>query len=249
VAFRHTWTLALEEQFYIIWPALVMWVGRKRLIQLCLLIIVGAYAARAGLFYGPGYSLLILPARCDGFALGGLLAALLVGVERGSKAHRSIFLGSLAAATAAAIYIAVGVRQYSMVGFLGLPTPPDPGPTLLALNVLYFGIVGLVVCSQGRLALAPLRLRPLVYLGQISYGIYIYHYMVYWVYDGCGRQFNNNQPWEINILKVATTLVAAMISWELIERPILSLKDRFRYRGRPSPIAPRIEPAVAADAG
>jgi peptidoglycan/LPS O-acetylase OafA/YrhL len=248
VAFRHTWTLALEEQFYIIWPALVMWVGRTRLVQLCLLIVVGAYVARAGLFYGPGYSLLILPARCDGFALGGLLAALLFGVERGSKAHRAVMIGSLVALTAAALYLGIGVYQSSMVGVLGLPTPPDPAPTLLAVNLVYFGMVGAVVCTQGRLALAPLRLRPLVYLGQISYGIYIYHYMIYWAYDGCGRQFNNGQTWEVNILKIATTLVVAMISWELIERPILRLKDRFRYRSRSLPIDALVEPAVVAEA-
>jgi peptidoglycan/LPS O-acetylase OafA/YrhL len=115
------------------------------------------------------------------------------------------------------------------------------------VNLLYFGIVGTVVCAAGAAVLAPLRLRPLVYFGQISYGIYIYHYMIYWAYDGCGRQFHNDQTWENNILKIATTLVVAMISWELIERPILSLKDKFRYRGRPAPVEPVVVPAAAPE--
>ncbi len=76
--FDHTWTLALEEQFYVIWPALVLWAGRRRVVRLCLITVAIAYYSRTGfLGWGP-YSERILIARCDGFALGGLLAALRV---------------------------------------------------------------------------------------------------------------------------------------------------------------------------
>jgi peptidoglycan/LPS O-acetylase OafA/YrhL len=232
VAFRHTWTLALEEQFYILWPALVMAVGQKRLIKTCLLVVALAFCARDGLFFGAPYSLYILPSRCDGFALGGLLAAMLKSVERGTPRHRQITRAFLSIFVASTGYIGHAFYRQGMIGFLGLPTPAAPGATMLAVNLFYFGLVGTVVCTHGHRALAPLRLRPLAYLGQISYGIYMYHYMTYWALDGFGAGFNDKQSWDINILKVAATLVLSMLSWELIERPILSLKDKFRYRPR-----------------
>jgi peptidoglycan/LPS O-acetylase OafA/YrhL len=242
VAFRHTWTLALEEQFYLIWPALVIVMGRKRLIPLCVGVILCAYLSRAGGYFTRSpYSLYILPARCDGFALGGLLAALLFGIPRGSESFRRIRLGVGLTALLATTYFVWGLRQYGMVGCFGLPTPPDPAPTLLMINLFYFGIVGLTICLCGHTLLAPLRFPPLAYLGQISYGIYIYHNMVYWAWDGFPKDFNNNQPWTVWVLKVATTVTLAVISWHLIEKPILGLKDRFRYRKE----APATEPVDA----
>jgi peptidoglycan/LPS O-acetylase OafA/YrhL len=77
-----------------------------------------------------------------------------------------------------------------------------------------------------------------VYLGQISYGLYLYHYVVYWVIDGCHQRPDSlkiGQPWTTQAVKLSVTLGVAVASWHLIERPILRWKDRFRYRdGSPS---------------
>ena len=103
---------------------------------------------------------------------------------------------------------------------------------------MFLGVVGLVVEFSGHPSLAPLRIRPLVYLGRISYGIYIYHYMVYWAFDGCGTKFDDKAPWPLEVLKILATVVLASVSWHLIERPILGLKGRFRYRAsRPNQAA------------
>jgi peptidoglycan/LPS O-acetylase OafA/YrhL len=242
--FGHTWTLALEEQFYLIWPALLLLAGRRRVVAVCLATIALGYMARdGGWFSYDRYSQDILIGRCDGFALGGLLAALL----RGGSSRR-VRLGIAGAFLGAVGYFAWGILAAgSATRFLGLPTPPDPAGTILAVGVLYFGLVGLVVIGAGSSWLAPLRLRPLRYLGQISYGLYLYHYPTFWAIDGF--RFVYDQSWTIRAVKLAATLVIAVISWHLIESPILRLKERFRYdrRGGVAAIIPH-EPQVDAAA-
>ena len=73
-AYSHTWTLAIEEQFYMLWPLMVCTVPRRGLALLCAAIAVGSVALR-----DMGMSWDVLPARCDGFAMGALLALIMSG--------------------------------------------------------------------------------------------------------------------------------------------------------------------------
>jgi peptidoglycan/LPS O-acetylase OafA/YrhL len=192
----------------------------------------------------------LLLSRCDGFALGGLLAAALADADR-VRRHRRRYLAALAAALlVSGAYLARGYARGG-AGFLGLPTPSDPGLTIFMVEVFYASIVGLVLLHAGRPVLAPLRVPLLCYLGLISYGIYMYHSPIYWAIDGFGRvdTWLYDQPLSTKALKLAAALGAAMASWHLIERPILGLKDRFEY-GRPAARAgPAESAALAVPAG
>jgi peptidoglycan/LPS O-acetylase OafA/YrhL len=231
-AFDHTWTLALEEQFYLIWPALIALVGRRRLIPLCgAVVAINVMARDGGWFARDPFIERILIARSDGFALGGLLAALLADrerIERRLGDFRRLFGLTLLAATA---YLGRGLIGADPIGFLGLPTPSRPGLTILMVAVFYFGVIGCVLSYSGHPALGWLRSRPLCYLGKISYGIYLFHYIIYWIIDGFG--FNYHRPPLVDAAKVGASVAAAIVSWHLIESPILSLKRRFAYA--PSP--------------
>ncbi len=240
-AFDQAWTLALEEQFYLIWPALVLWAGRRRLVPLCGLVIALAVATRdGGNGFLPKYIERLLASRSDGFALGALLAWSLAD---GGWARVRPGLGRLGFASVAALaggYLALGSWRYGAISFIGLPTPMWPGETIFAFGALYAGLIGLVAVEAGRWWLAPLRFRGLVYLGQISYGLYLYHVVVYWIVDGCDPKvsFRYAQPWPAQAVKILGSLAVAMASWHLIERPILGLKDRVRYREVVAPGAP-----------
>jgi peptidoglycan/LPS O-acetylase OafA/YrhL len=80
-----------------------------------------------------------------------------------------------------------------------------------------------------------LEFRPIVYLGQISYGIYAYHMFMPWVLTKVFRQvgwaFPGPGPWRFVLASLATVLVA-MASWHLFERPINNLKRHFPYGTR-----------------
>ena len=287
--FDHAWTLALEEQFYLIWPALialaawsgwdrlaafsgrlalrrglarrmVVWrsklrwvlaVGARnlRLIALCLMVVALAWLAREGGYLRPGrYSERILIARCDGFALGGLLAVILTDRRRVARHVGRYQLAFGLVALLSLAQMALNCRANGVLGYFGLPTPADPAGTILTVNVFYFGLVGLVVTLAGHRVLAPLRWRPVCYLGLISYGIYLYHYMVYWVLDGYTVRYEHSF-WH-GAAKVAVTLAVAMASWHLIERPILALKDRIRYdTDKASEAATSREPEALAHSG
>jgi peptidoglycan/LPS O-acetylase OafA/YrhL len=235
-AFDHTWTLAIEEQFYLIWPVLVVWAGRKRLVPLCLLTILIALASRSGsTCVIPQYPERLLISRSDGFALGGLLAW--VFSEDSLLDHRpklvNLAFGSMVGLSS--IYLVWGCWCFGALGFIGLPTPRDPAGTIFVFGCLYAGIIGLVALHSGSRWLAPLRFRGLVDLGKISYGLYLYHYVVYWVIDGCHqrpRSHLTSQPWPTQAAKLLASLGLAVASWHLIERPILKWNDR--YRGRNS---------------
>jgi peptidoglycan/LPS O-acetylase OafA/YrhL len=224
----HTWSLAIEEQFYLIWPALVLLVGRRRVALLALVCAGGSILARRqGIWWD-------IVTRADGLALGGLLAALrFPESERGPRFWgRGIALGAirLAGLSALAWLCVLGIR-------FGLRPEGalvrDPVLTLLLVNVLWLGLIEVVLAGAGRPALGLLRLRPLRWLGQISYGLYLYHFpLVMFAIDLAGPCGYTGRPVYLRILGVLLAVPVAALSWRFIERPLLELKRKYAYHPR-----------------
>lgn len=103
---------------------------------------------------------------------------------------------------------------------------PWPGLTILALNLVFFALIGLVYMNAGHAVLHPLRNRWLVYLGQMSYGIELYHFRVFAGVSGTCDLLGWNTGPLVKLLRWTLVLAVPVISWEFIEKPILSLKDR-----------------------
>ncbi|APW58716.1 O-acetyltransferase OatA [Paludisphaera borealis] len=218
----HTWSLAVEEQFYLIWPVLVCLVGRRGVVSLALALATAAVCARSSEMYWR-----VLLTRADGLALGALLAALFTA-RKAIREHSAVPKVFAAIGLGAVAYLAFLIAS----GGMSKPeAPPWPGPSLLAVNVLGAAIVGLVIYYQGRPALSVLRRPRLVKIGQLSYGLYIYHYVLMLLSDDLARAFGlGGRPFWREALTAAVIYAVAALSWRYVEMPLLRLKDRFDYR-------------------
>ncbi|MBX6313918.1 MAG: acyltransferase [Isosphaeraceae bacterium] len=222
----HLWTLAIEEQFYLIWPALIGLVGRRGVVPLALAVIALSAGARAR-----GYDLWLLLTRGDGLALGGLLAVILGG--RGQAE------ASVAVVRPRVGFVVVGLLALGYLGWSALrgdlPTfgRPKVGAewSILAVGLLCFAVVGLVVSLEGSPALEVLRRRRLCAIGMISYGLYLYHYVVITLGNDIAEAlgFRGRPLWR-DLIWVGLSFALAALSWRYIERPILTYKERFHYR-------------------
>jgi peptidoglycan/LPS O-acetylase OafA/YrhL len=217
--FSHLWTLAIEEQFYLFWPALLLLAGRRSVVPLALGLVAISVVARFA-----GYSDRILIARCDGFGFGGLLAAVLAA----PVPRRAFVTGALLVGAAGVAWILASRSFLQSWGLRPL--------NLVAINAFFAATVGLVAVSAGRPALAALRDPRFVYIGTISYGLYLYHLFVIGAADALAAHFGLSAGAWLTAVKVAATLATAALSWRLVERPILALKHRFDY-DRPVPVS------------
>lgn len=227
---NHTWTLAIEEQFYIIWPLLVCLIGRKGVILAAIPLFLGSLFLRlAGL---PHFLLL---SRIDGLALGALLAALLAdrqALDRHRDSYRNTFalLGSLLIVLPLVLPLMFGDLPLTAI-LQRVWTRLDPGETQFAftiawLSLIYFCIVGLVVLSAGHPRLAFLRTRWLCNVGVISYGLYLYHPIIFRLTHQLRLSLGFHGSAWYDAFRVACCFALAIFSWRYVERPLLNLRDR-----------------------
>jgi peptidoglycan/LPS O-acetylase OafA/YrhL len=237
------WSISVEEQFYIGWPLLLRFFGVNRIKQIAIGMLMLAFVTRILLaVYGvkhPGVWCNTL-ARLDPIALGAILAFTLRGrAPQINNVLRFVF-------GAAAI-----AGWWLIARYLG-----QDGPT----SVATFGLSGLasVVLLLAFLTSDAhiLRVPPfswLVYLGRISYGLYVFHLFALAMMMnvlvvpvlGIPTNFISRV-----VLSFLLTVALATVSYSWLEQPFLKLKERFTYRPAPEPSAADasrdhdVEPAV-----
>jgi len=248
------WTLAVEEQFYLVWPLLVLFVPRRWLIPTLLALISLAPAFRlfasitepqdltGSLFTSATFPLAAL----DSLGMGALLAVLSHDDPVGDRLRRWLNRGALPIGGIAIL----GLLGFSYYG-INVGTEAfvlDETALALVLSWLVASAAWGFRGPAGRL----LEWRPITYLGKISYGIYVFHAFVpvalIWVAQRLGGTYSDAaSPGNLILVSLITFAVAAL-SWRLFERPINDLKRHFPYRDdrRPGPAtAPaELSPAV-----
>lgn len=205
----HTWSLAVEEQFYIIFPVILLFVVRffrQRATQVMLLIIaVSLLLSIYAVTRKPTFTFYMLPTRAWELALGGIIAV--AGLEaKMNKVSQGIkHLMSLAG------------LALILFGFLWLNTS-KPFP---AWNALWpcLGSFLIILAGQQAAVSRVLALRPIVYVGMISYCLYLWHWPII-VY---ARMFFNFAPGLREAVIIGLTFGLAIASRYLIEIP-------FRYK-------------------
>ena len=224
LALGHTWTLAIEEQFYLIWPvALLLLRGRARF-WLAGLFIVLPIALRF-----QGLPKTVLFGHTDSLAMGALLAWIMLqtkSLKREWKAscYAGIAIASLIAYWAMFWKLCSENATFTGGEFLQMTLPVS------VISLAYFGVIGLFVCMSGSPWLAMFRNKHLVRLGTVSYGLYLYHLVLYENLDTLVKfRWEMGDPWWLDVIKVTVSLIVAAVSWHFFEKPILRYKDRFQY--------------------
>jgi peptidoglycan/LPS O-acetylase OafA/YrhL len=231
---QYTWSLAVEEHFYLVWPLLIAALTRQQLVILASLIVISSpvlrgLGAAAGLSWPVIYTVSVF--RLDGLAAGALLAIWL----RSPRCHRR------AVTLAAKCFLAVSVV---------------PAAVLLARFGEYspwvYSFLCLGSCGMLLFVLAPppastvmhvLSWNWLQCVGRISYGIYLMNSVILRLVEGAVRGVFEGHSVATPVLALACVVVQMLfvlgiptISWFVLERPILALKGRFRY-GHPASTA------------
>ncbi|HYE25348.1 MAG TPA: acyltransferase [Clostridia bacterium] len=216
------WSVSIEEQFYLAWPAVVKRIGERGLVIASGVLLVVATATR---FYlgaqhaGESQVWCNTFARLDPIALGILLAVFLGGSapQLSLMTRTSLGTGGLACLALAANYFVIKgdpLATSSMV--FGYPTVAL-GSAALLLSVLS--------------ARAALNKSALVYLGRISYGLYVFHVLGLMISDSLVSSWGSTFPRfaaHAAIAFVATVAMAA-VSFHWLETPFLNLKQRFTH--------------------
>ena len=220
----HTWSLSIEEQFYLIWPLtlvlLLLWVRGDRsksvlavagLIALCYASIVVCWAAGAA----EGFAWNLTPARGMQLLFGCLLALLLSRpgeIRLPPRARRlpdAVGLASIAG-------LLVIANFWNSGGWLEMLVQ---WPLVAVLTVL---VLFACVAPGPSLVQGLLSLPAIVAIGKVSYGLYLWHFPVMYALDDTLGMDN----WGAKVLAVVLTAAIVPLSYRYLELPFLRMKNR-----------------------
>jgi len=224
--FAHFWTLAVEEQFYIVWPWIVLFVPRKLLIPLvaCIICLGPLYRLYAylHLYNGVVYYCFTFSS-LDALGIGSLLAIARAHDSFKDKLTRisTFYILPLAIFTALALKLMAAQRLVKILHMMFFE---------FSVSIVFSCIIWSAANRIGGIGRIVMETKVLMYLGKISYGIYIYHELVPHLILPClqflGINIEPKGLLEFCILTVTTILIASA-SWHLFESPINRLKRHF----------------------
>ena len=211
----HLWSLSVEEQFYLLWPLAFALTTRRHGLAIAVSMMLLGPVARIGdrlLLMGTPYrDLEMFPMVADSLAAGCTLALLREWLESQSW-YTSLFRPWPSAALLATVLVLNRFMGYTVVHVLGM------GLLNVALAILVHRVVCCWKDALGRL----LNFRPVVFVGALSYSLYLWQ-QLFLDHQSTGwhAAFPQN---------VALAALAALLSYLMLEQPLMALRHRLRAR-------------------
>lgn len=205
----HFWSLAVEEQFYMVWPFVILLTPRKFIKPVIIAVLIASLVFTAVSDKMTAY---VHPLACaNALALGGLLTV--VNTDK--------FIG-WRYTLVAVVMVAVCVYFYDQI----------PNALRTANALLGASLIINLTKNEGVIK-RMFQSKVMVFLGSISYGIYVYHFLFRWDFDlwlsAKVRSLGVDHASLIVIPALfVLTVLTAYISYQFIEKPILRLKSRFK---------------------
>jgi peptidoglycan/LPS O-acetylase OafA/YrhL len=235
----HTWSLAVEEQLYLVWPVALSvglaWRHRRAgrsaggprreagaVARVALVVAVASGALAVGLHLA-GASNERIYLGTDTRAAAVALGAFVAGWRRRRRIDDRVAARLEAAGAVAAVALA------GLWAWLDGSWDLTYRGGLLAASVLAAVVVAAAADPRSRRLAAPLSLPPLRYLGRISYGLYLWHWPVYAALDQ--RRTGLDDP-ALLAVRLGASVALAAVSFHLIERPIREQRPAGRWAGR-----------------
>ncbi|EJM58786.1 putative acyltransferase [Pseudomonas sp. GM48] len=199
----HTWSLGIEEQFYVIWPLFIVLLYRLApryvlpILAIGVVLAVGFSEYATGVFATAAYYL--LPTRFFELMLGGLLGIYL---------HQPRVIGKLTAhGYALAGYLLIGFSLFAL----------NPDSTFPGINALIpcLGAALLILAGSGDCHSRLLTSRPMVFIGLISYSLYLWH----WPLIAFLNYVEIPIDLPVGVMLIATSILLSWLSWRYVEVP------------------------------
>lgn len=238
-AISHYWSLAVQEQFYFLWPLVVLTMPRRWFLPIMVAFIIFGLGFRIACILNDSTTLMrwvTLFGCVDSFAVGGLVAYLRQSQVLARMWQSKTLLFAMPLIACACFFLG-----------RALMTLPE-GNVWLALTETVDAVFLAWVLAASLNGMKDRYARllswaPLVYLGRISYGVYVYHVFIIVLVSPLliplGMSEDHNASGRIAVL-LALTLAAASLSWHWIEQPFLARKAAMASSRRQEP-----EPARA----
>ncbi len=216
---RHTWSLAIEEQFYIVWPLVVagtLWIGRRRRFALAAICVAGiavSVGAMGVLFdpADPSRAYYGTDARMHQLLIGALLAILMRqwGLELLTRRLAPI-IAPLALVVLVAAFATVGDQWPAY--YLGLSV-------ILATSTA--ALVWAVEVNPQHAVARGLSLAPVAWIGRISYGLYLWHWpVILAITVAPGPLAMLPGTLGLDLARIGATFGIAMVSYYILEQPL-----------------------------